>query len=546
MELIGVVIVMLVAVVVSGYVVRLSPVPLPLPLVQIALGTFIAAATNFRAELEPDIFFLLFIPPLLFLDGWRIPKQGLFRDAGTILELALGLVIFTVVGMGFLIHWLIPSMPIAVAFALAAVVSPTDPIAVSAIAARTPIPKRVMHILEGESLLNDASGLVCLRFAIAAAVSGTFSVVDASLNFAWVAAGGIAIGVAAAWVIARATTWLSLKLGEESGSQILVSLMIPFAAYMLAERFHCSGILAAVAAGITMSFVEIRGKAQATTRVRRSAVWDTIQFALNGVIFVLLGEQLPRIIEGASQTVLSTGHQEVWWLAVYAVTITLALGVLRFVWVWVTLNLTILRRARKSGGPAPKQIWRLVSAISLAGVRGAITLAGVLMLPLTMTDGTAFPARDLAILLAASVIIFSLIGASLFLPLVLKGLTPPPETSHDLEESVARIAAAEAAILAIERMQHEMAAGKPDADRYTEPAARTMALYRARIEGQSQTGEAAELIQQNNEIERRLRMAGLRAERDKVFSLARSRKIDDDVARKLVREIDLLEARLNV
>src|ERR1700689_5535614 len=144
----------------------MSPLLLPLPLVQIALGVAIASVADLGVELEPDIFFLLFLPPLLFLDGWRIPKEGLFRDKGTILELALGLVVFTVVGVGYFVNWRIPAMPLAVAFALAAIVSPTDAIAVSAIAARVPVPKRLMRILEGESLLNDASGLVCMRFAV--------------------------------------------------------------------------------------------------------------------------------------------------------------------------------------------------------------------------------------------------------------------------------------------------------------------------------------------------------------------------------------------
>ena len=169
METISSALILLLAVVVSGSIGRIIPFALPLPLVQIALGAAIASVATLRVELSPNIFFLLFLPPLLFLDGWRIPKEGLLRDKGTILELALGLVVFTVLGLGLLIHWMIPSMPLAVAFALAAIVSPTDPIAVSAIAARVPIPKRLMHILEGESLLNDASGLVCMRFAVAAA-----------------------------------------------------------------------------------------------------------------------------------------------------------------------------------------------------------------------------------------------------------------------------------------------------------------------------------------------------------------------------------------
>ncbi|HVL09590.1 MAG TPA: sodium:proton antiporter, partial [Burkholderiaceae bacterium] len=243
MESVGVVLIMLLAVVVSGYVVRMLPVALPLPLVQIALGAVIAGGLNHGVVLDPEFFFLLFLPPLLFLDGWRIPKAGLFRDKFVILELAFGLVIFTVLGMGFLIHWMIPTMPLAVAFALAAIVSPTDPVAVSAIAARAPIPKRLMHILEGESLLNDASGLVCFRFAVAAAVTGTFSLASASLTFLWVATAGLAVGTAVTLVVSRAQQWLSRLVGEEAGSPILISLLIPFGAYLVAEHIEASGIL---------------------------------------------------------------------------------------------------------------------------------------------------------------------------------------------------------------------------------------------------------------------------------------------------------------
>ncbi|HOY78337.1 MAG TPA: Na+/H+ antiporter [Hyphomonadaceae bacterium] len=541
MGTIDVILVMLLGVVASGYVVRMLPIPLPLPLVQIAIGAVIAYATSYRVELEPDIFFLLFLPPLLFLDGWRIPKQDLLRDRSIVLELALGLVLFTVVGVGFFIHWLIPSMPMAVAFALAAVISPTDPIAVSAISARTPIPKRIMHILEGESLLNDASGLVCLRFAIAAALTGTFSIVDASLTFLQLALGGIAIGVGVTWVITWAKGKLSKKFGEESGTQILISLLIPFAAYLAAERFHCSGILAAVAAGITMSFVEVSGQAMASTRIRRSVVWDMLQFALSGVIFVLLGEQLPGIVTGAKETVEATGHHETWWLLIYAGAITGVLGLLRFIWVWVSVQINF--RRDKTAPDAKRPGWRVVAVMSLAGVRGAITLAGVLTIPLVLADGTNFPARDLAILLAASVIIVSLLGATFFLPMLLKGLEMPAEAEHLAVEDKTRVAAAQAAIKAIEAAQHEMSAGKADADIYIDTAVRLMDVYRERIQGRSQTGEAAELVRRSDEIEKKLRIAALRAERAEIYRLARARQIEHEVATKLVREIDLMETR---
>jgi CPA1 family monovalent cation:H+ antiporter len=542
MDAIAIVLFLFLAVVVSSALTRMSPVPLPLPLVQIALGAVIAAVAHLGIDLDSDVFFLLFLPPLLFLDGWRIPKEGLFRDKGTILELALGLVIFTVLGLGFFIHWMIPTMPLAVAFALAAIVSPTDPIAVSAITARVPIPKRLMHILEGESLLNDASGLVCMRFAVAAALTGTFSPIAAAGTFLWLAIGGVAIGIAVTWGVSLVKNWVSRKFGEESGSQILISLLIPFGAYLLAEELDCSGILAAVAAGMTMSYAEQTGQALAITRVHRNVVWDMVQFTANGIIFVLLGEQMPQIWRNAARLVKDTGHHHWIWLAVYVLAVSLALAVLRYLWVWASLHFTLFRAGRRLRVQAPS--WRLIAATSLAGVRGAITLAGVLTLPLVMTDGSAFPGRAMAIFLASGVIIVSLVAASLGLPFLLKGLKLPPEPSHQEEEDRARVAAAAAAMQAIESALHDMGAGKSDADIYAEAGTRVMEPYRQRINGRSKTGEEGVLVRKIDEIERKLRLAGLRAERDELYRIARARNLSDEITSKLVREIDLLEARL--
>lgn len=544
MESISIALILLVAVVVSSIVVRLSPISLPIPLVQIALGAAIAGVTGSGVTLDPDIFFLLFLPPLLFLDGWRIPKEGLFKDRATILELALGLVVFTVLGMGFFIHWLIPAMPLTVAFALAAIISPTDPIAVSAIAAKVPVPKRLMHILEGESLLNDASGLVCMRFAVAATLTGSFSLSSAFGTFIWLALGGIIVGVALTWMVTQAKDYLSRKLGEESGSQILISLLIPFGAYLVAEHLECSGILAAVAAGITMSYAEQRGRATPLTRVRRTAVWDMLQFTLNGVIFVLLGEQLPRIVSGAARVVRETGHHEPVWLIVYVVAITVGLALLRLAWVWVSLRFTLFRASLR-GQEFVRPHWKLIVATSLAGVRGAITLAGILTLPLVLDDGTPFPARDLAIFLAVGVIILSLTAASIGLPPLLKNLQLPPEPDHQQQEDKARITAAEAAIRAIEKVQHELGEGRSDIDLYAQAGARLMELYRLRIEGRSKTGQEAEQLKAMELIDRRLRLAAVRAERDALFRLSRQGRLPDDLARRLVREVDLAEARWN-
>ena len=542
METITIVLLMLLAVVVSDSIIRMLPLPVPLPLVQIGLGAVIASLTTIRVELDPDIFFLLFLPPLLFLDGWRIPKEGLFRDKGIILEMALGLVIFTVLGVGFFVNWMIPSVPLPVAFALAAIVSPTDPIAVSAIAARVPIPSRMMHILEGESLLNDASGLVCMRFAVAAMLTGSFSLSEAFFTFLWLAIAGTAIGVGVTIGVTRGKAFLTRHLGEESGSQILISLLIPFGAYLLAEHVHASGILAAVAAGITMSYAENTGQSLALTRVRRTAVWDTAQFVANGAIFVLLGEQLPGIFYGAVENVQQAGSSSPWWLLVYVVVIYAALVGLRFAWVWASWRIALSRPSSRENNIV-RPSWQLVATMSFAGVRGAITLAGILTLPLFLHDGSLFPARDLVIFLATGVIILSLLMASLCLPRVLRNIDLPAEDSNQKEEDYARIAAAEAAIMAVERAQHDLAAGRADADIYADVATQIMELYRKRIDGRMHLGEEREQTARSEEIGKLLHITALNAERQEIYRLVRARRLESTMATKMVRDIDLLEAR---
>jgi CPA1 family monovalent cation:H+ antiporter len=541
MDSVEVVLAMLLAVVASGYVVRMLPFPLPLPLAQIALGAIIEGVFGHGVTLEPDIFFLLFLPPLLFLDGWRIPKVGLFRDKSTILELALGLVVFTVLGAGFLIHWLIPGLPMAVAFALAAILAPTDPIAVSAITQRVPAPRRMMHILEGEALLNDATGLVCFRFAVAAALTGQFSLARASLTFLWVALGGIAAGVLITRAITFAHRVLTRRVGEEPGAPILINLLTPFGAYLVAERLQASGILAAVAAGVTMSYVELSGRAPATTRVRRAVVWDTVQFALNGMMFVLLGEQLPEIANGALRGAGPEGRMDPLWLAGNALAIALGLTLLRFIWVWVSLRLTLLT-AKLQGRKIYKPNIRLVIATSLAGVRGAITMAGIMTLPLAMPDGSPFPARHLAIFLATAVVIVSLVLASVALPRVLEGLELPGEPAEEAEEDLARREATVAAIAAVEKASRERGGDQPQDDMSASAVDQVLGLYQHRLGNLGSTTDASK-VREADQAERELRLAALKAERDTILRLTRQATISDATARKMLREIDLVEAR---
>ncbi|MBM0207646.1 Na+/H+ antiporter [Micromonospora sp. STR1s_5] len=542
MESVTIVLVLLLAVLVSGMLARLSPVNVPLPILQIVIGALLAAALNFDVRLDPEIFFLLFIPPLLFLDGWRIPKGALFRDWRPILTLAVGLVVFTVLGVGLLIDQLIPAVPLAVAFALAAILSPTDPVAVSAITRGIPIPARLMHILEGESLLNDASGLVCFRFAVAAALTGTFSLRDASAGFLLTAAGGLIAGTAVAWAASASYSLLSKRVGEEPGSQILISILIPFAAYLLAEHVHASGILAAAAAGISMHYADLTGRSQATTRMRRSAVWDMLQTALNGIIFVLLGQQLPGIFRQMPRIAESVGVGGALSLGLYVVVITVALTAVRFF--WIGGSILVAGRFAKHRGEAwsaPSVLFPFIAA--LAGVRGAITLAGVLTLPMTMPGGGPFPARDLAIFLALGVILLSLAIASIGLPVLAGRLGSSEQVLPPSKEVDARTAAAEAAIREIERERE----GSDPEDREVgaEAAARVIDLYRRRIEYGHADVDEAKRFKRLAAAEAHLRTIALRAERDEYYRLRLAREIGDPLHQKLVREVDLLETSIS-
>ncbi|TPV76652.1 Na+/H+ antiporter, partial [Klebsiella pneumoniae] len=399
MSLIAIVLVFIMAIVVTVFLSHLLPVKVPLPLIQIAAGAALAAS-GFQVDFDPHIFLLLFIPPLLFLDGWRIPKDAFFRDMKPILSLAIGLVMVTILGIGLFIHWLIPAITVAAGFALAAILSPTDPVAVSAMTASSPLPSRMAHILEGESLLNDASGLVAFNFAIAAVLTGSFSPGDAVVKFFLMAFGGILSGLVVVWVTGKCNNFLVRRTREEPAIQILISLLIPFAAYLLAEAFH----------------EQLSGPRLPATRMKSSAVWSMLQTTLNGMIFLMLGEQLPRMLRTLPAVASQAGVSSPWYLLLYAVAITLALGLMRFAWVWLSMKLTIFRRKRRGKAITVRPRFSILAVMALAGVKGSVTLAGILTLPVVLADGSPFPGRELLIFLSMAVILMSLVVAAIGLP----------------------------------------------------------------------------------------------------------------------------------
>jgi len=542
MQLLYTILIMLL--VVGGTRITAQFVPIPLPLIQIAIGALLALpALGLHVRLDPELFLLLFIPPLLFVDGWRMPKGQFWRLRTPILLLAFGLVLFTVLGAGWLIHLLLPQVPLAAAFALAAVLSPTDAVAVSAIV-HGRLPRTLMNILQGEALMNDASGLVAFKFAVAAALTGTFSPAEAGLEFVLVAIGGLAVGVALSYALGRFRAWM-IGLGwEEPAPHVMFMLLLPFAAYVAAEHLGVSGILSAVAAGMMQSRLDLLPR-QTTTRLLNRSVWALLEFTFNGLIFLLLGLQLPDIVKA------SIGEGELFWtsagqLALYVGQVYLALILLRFVWTWLYWLVSgALRRWRGlPSGFAGQSSLRLAALLTLSGVRGAVTLAGVLSLPLLLGNGEAFPQRDLLIFIAAGVILLSLLVATLGLPLLLRGLPADNQEAREQELRRNRAKTVEAAIRALEAQSDEPGLSPEGMALATEVKAKIMAEYRQQLERED-SGEGRARLRQMDALEQRLRLQALRSQRLELYRLRHRNQVDDDLLGEILRELDISEARLH-
>lgn len=543
MSLITIVLVFMMAIVVTVFVSHLLPVKVPLPLIQIAAGAALAAG-GFQVDFDPHIFLLLFIPPLLFLDGWRIPKDAFFRDMKPILSLAIGLVMVTILGIGLFIHWLIPAITVAAGFALAAILSPTDPVAVSAMTASSPLPSRMAHILEGESLLNDASGLVAFNFAIAAVLTGSFSPGDAVVKFFLMAFGGILSGLVVVWVTGKCNNFLVRRTREEPAIQILISLLIPFAAYLLAEAFHVSGILAAVAAGIAMHYEQLSGPRLPATRMKSSAVWTMLQTTLNGMIFLMLGEQLPRMLNTLPAVASQAGVSSPWYLLLYAVAITLALGLMRFAWVWLSMTLTIFRRKRRGKAITIRPRFSIMAVMSLAGVKGSVTLAGILTLPVLLADGSPFPGRELLIFLSMAVILMSLIVAAVGLPYMTQYLAD--DLPHDTGKDNIGAVMTEVAINRLNALLDESVDDPNEQALRVDAGNMLLETYQRRLhynDSDEEQDVGLELAKRAR-LEKYMQREVIIAQRQELFRLRRAHNISDTTFYEVLREIDLKEESL--
>ncbi|WHY67629.1 Na+/H+ antiporter [Neobacillus sp. SuZ13] len=382
----------------------------PVPLVQIALGVLLASLPlGIHIPMEPELFFVLFIAPLLFHDGKNVSRHALWKLRKPILLLALGLVFVTVFAIGYLIYWLIPSIPLPAAFALAAILSPTDVVAVSAISSRVKIPETIMHILEGEGLMNDASGLVAFKFAVAATVTGVFSLAQASGSFIVIAMGGLAGGALLSILIIQLKIFIRRLGMEDVTIHMLIQLLTPFVIFYLVEHVHLSGILSVVSAGIVHTIYRERDQSPAMKlQLVSQNTWTVLIYILNGLVFVLLGLQIPSVISEIFKDPLFNN----WEVSKYIFIISTALLFLRFLWIGAAWKWEWLKKEIKMPS------MRAIGILTISGVRGAVTLAGAFTIPYVLADGSPFPQRSLIIFIAAGVILVTLITASIFLPIL--------------------------------------------------------------------------------------------------------------------------------
>ncbi|TLX60959.1 Na+/H+ antiporter [Stutzerimonas nosocomialis] len=517
-------------------------IPLPLPILQIVLGSLLAMPPfGMQIELHPEIFMLLFIPPLLFYDGWKIPKREFTEHGVEMTAMSLVLVLLVVVVAGYFIHWLLPAIPLGASFALAAILSPTDALAVIAIG-QGRLPRHMAHQLEGEAMMNDATGLVSFKFALAAAISGTFSLVSVAGEFVIVALGGLLIGAGLSWSVGRLKRWMTARGLFDPAVYVVMILLLPFAAFYLAEHAGMSGILSAVAAGMVQSRVDML-PVKTSTRILNRSIWEMLDFSFNGLVFLLLGLQFPRIVGRVWE---ASAHQayDMPTLLFSAVAIMALLLAMRFAFVYA-YHWSEMRVRRLRGAPVEDKSLGLFSALSaVAGVRGAITLAGVLSVPLMIGD-TPFPGRDLMIFLAAAVIILSLLVGALGVPFFLKRMPHNDFEEHERELQKARRQAAQAAVGWLENWRQENASS--DVDRsalQSEVAERVIESYRQDLEALMDREDMANQARRTRTLEIELRLQAIAVQRKELLRMRKRHDIDEQMLQALIRDLDYDEAAL--
>lgn len=514
---------------IAGLSVLARRLPWP-PLITYMLGGIGAALVPAfpRLKLDPGFFFLCFLPPLLFADGWLMPLREFVRARRAILTLAIGLVIFTTLTVGVVAWWLVPGLPLAMAFALGAIVSPTDAVAVSAITERLRVPARLTTVLNGESLMNDATGLVAFKFALAAAVAGSFSLTQMAAEFSLLAVGGFTVGLLVGYAIGKLRDLLQQLDSSDPLLEITLSLMTPFAAYLLADQLGVSNILAVIAAGLYSGWRD-PVRMDVETRQSAFAVWGLLIFWLNGTAFVLLGLQFPTVLAAVRD------HYSIGQLLGFTAAVAGAAIVARLAWVFAGVYLPFIL----PGVCAEKTRPATALVMGWAGMRGTVTLAGALSIPFFMPDGSPFPGRDIVIFLAFGVIAVTLLLQGTTLERLIERLALREDSSRPREERLARTTAVEAGLKALRALEAEATTVDHKA-----ALGQVIGEYEHRLAVLEAEGETRRSARRRRIAGHGYRTAALLAERIAIDEPWRSNQIADEVHRPLQLLLDHEESLL--
>jgi len=479
-----------------------------------------------KVRLDPELVFLFVLPPLLFRAALFTSWRDFRANLRPISLLAIGLVLFTTIAVAYLAHYFM-GLSLAAGFVLGAIISPPDAVAATAIADRLKVPRRIVTILEGESLVNDATALVAYRFAKVAVVAGSFSFAQASGQFFLVGIGGNLIGLAVGWLSEQFH-----KRVDDAPIEITVSLLTPFVAYLSAERLGMSGVLAVVTAGLYLGW-RLPEILSFQTRLRGGPVWEMVEFLLTGFVFILIGLQLPEVLRALSGNAISI-QRLVW----YALLISLAVILIRILWVFPATYLPrlIFKKLCKHD-PYPR--WQHVTIVAWTGMRGVVSLAAALALPDKIRDGSPFPGRDLILFLTFIVILATLVVQGLSLPPLIHWLGVKDDGSMEKEEREARLKANQAALNRLDEIKERNPA-KADA---LERLRSEYEDHIRQVEGAEPETAGAPLRLFSSEYER-LSHEALEVERRMIVKLRNEDVISDGVLRRIQRDIDLAEARL--
>lgn len=480
-------------------------------------------------DLKPDTVFLIFLPPLLFTASWKLSWHDFKAERRPIISLATGLVFFTTIATAAVAHYFIPGFSWQLGFVLGAVISPPDAMAATSITKGLNLNKRVVTILEGESLFNDASALVAYRYAIAAMVAGGFVLWQASLQFVWVALGGIAVGLLIGWGLLFAQK----RVNNNATLEVALTLLTPYVAYLLAEHFHLSGVMAVVAAGLFISFKSPEAFSF-QTRMQASYFWETIEFLLNGFVFILIGMQLPVIMANIEKDSLTHALG-------YGLLITAVAVVVRILWVFPGAYIPMWL-SKKSRKPRANIDWRYVTIISWTGMRGVVSLASALAIPLTLQNGSAFPERNMILFITFCVIFFTLVVQGLSLPLLIRLLKVSPDVAKELqEENIIRRQMAVSALNFIEESIDKMELEEDTINKLKEKY-----HIRARLASEKTPrnvtafNNASAVFRQYTQMQKTL----LDYERALLVQMHKDDSAGSEILKKLEYELDIEESRL--